>query len=95
MRYKDIKKRIGNIKDDIVSEVTHFLNTRDEYELQLNFNSGNRKYENAYLEDDTLYVGGFETEDGITIEFSEKALEMPFVDAAFMLKIIESKQINN
>lgn len=93
MRYIDIKKQISNIKDNIVSEVTHFLIARDEYEFQLNFNSGNRKYEIAYLEDDTLYVGGTETEpcEGITIEFSEKAVEMPLEDAAFMLKIIESK----
>jgi len=96
MRYIDAKMQIGNIKDVIAAEVTHFLNEREEYELPLNFNSGNREYEIAYIEEDTLYVGGTETDpcEGITHEFSEKAIEMPVEDAAFMLKIIEGKQVN-
>ena len=88
--------QINYIKEVVVSEVTDFLNDRDEYELQLNFNSGNRNYEIAYIEEDTLYVGGTETDpcESITHEFSEKAIEMPVEDAAFMLKIIEGKQVN-
>ena len=95
MRYIDAKMQIGNIKDVIAAEVTHFLNEREEYELPLNFKSGNRNYETAYLEEETLYVCGEETDpcDGITSEFSEKVVEMPIEDAAYMLKIIESKQI--
>ena len=95
MRYIDAKMQINYIKEVVVSEVTDFLNDRDEYELKFNFNSGNRNYEIAYIEEYTLYVGGTETEpcDGITHEFSEKAIEMPVEDAAFMLKIIESKQV--
>lgn len=95
MRYIDAKMQINYIKEVVVSEVTDFLNDRDKYELQLNFNSGNRNYETAYLEEYTLYVGGTETDpcEAITHEFSEKAIEMPVEDAAFMLKIIETKQI--
>lgn len=95
MRYIDAKMQIGNIKDVIAAEVTHFLNDREEYELPLNFKSGNREYDNAYIEEDVLYVGGRETDpcEGLISEFGEKAIEMPVEDAAFMLKIIESKQI--